>query len=910
MRSLTRLLFVLSAFMPGFPAATEPAAAALAPARLRCESLSDPLGIDAVPPRLSWAVESPRRGDRQTAYRILAASSPDLLAAGTGDLWDTGEVKSDETLHLPYAGKPLASGQAVHWKVRVWDRDGRPSAWSAPARWEMGLLRPEDWQGARWVGDPRPPDGSSAPLYRNEFTLDKPVASARAYLCGLGYHELILNGVKAGDATLDPAFTRYDRRCLYVTHDVTANLRPGRNAAGVMLGNGWMNMHADDVWEFHKAPWRARPMFLLLLRVRHPDGSETLVRSGEGWTSAPGPIVSDCIRVGESYDARREQPGWDTPTFDASGWTPAAVVDGPKGLLSAQAMPPIRVTETLRPVSVTEPKPGVFVFDLGRNIPGRARITVAGPAGATVSLKYGERLAPDGTVDQKAIHAHVKSPDFQTDRYTLKGERREMWEARFVYHGFQYVEASGWPVTEKDGKPVKPGPDNLEGRVVHTDFERIGEFECSSDLFNAIQRCTLWSYRGNYHGYPTDCPHREKNGWTGDAHFAIGQALYNFDNTAAYAKWMNDFKDEQRDAGDLPGIVPTGGWGYAWGNGPAWDSAYLIIPWSLHVHTGDTRILESHLDRWKRYVDYLTAKSKNRIVSIGLGDWVPVNAKTPVEVTSTGYYYADARIVARAARLLGRTEDAERYDAIADEIRAAFRKYFYDPDTGFVANGTQTAQSCALIHGFLDPPDRERALAALVENVGQRGGHLDAGVLGTIWLLHALTDHGRADTAYTVAGQKTFPSWGHWIAQGATTLWEDMKGEASLNHIFMGDISAWFHGSVAGIRPDPEKPGYKHIVFKPHPGGDLTWARSEVRTVRGTVASRWDREGDALALTVTVPANCTGTVHLPAGESAKATVDGKPAEGAEGVTFLRREGDRRVYAVESGEYRFRVGPSD
>ncbi len=544
---------------------------------LLCEYLENPLGIDVARPRLFWQMESDRRGERQTAYQVLAASTPERLAAGEGDLWDSGKVESDRSIQVPYEGKPLRSGQTAWWKVRAWDRDSKPTDWSPPATFEMGLLAKGDWRG-KWIARTADTAYSPAPHLRREFDVAGKVKRARIYISGLGYHDLSLNGKKVGDHLLDPGYTRYDRRVLYVTHDVTDRLVQGGNAVGVILGTGWCNVHTLAVWRFDRAPWRAAPKLLLQMRIEYEDGREETIASDERWRTSTGPIVFESIYGGETYDARLEKTGWDAAGFNDAGWEPAKAVEAPKGVLRAQMMPPIRASKTIAPVMVTEPRPGVFVYDLGQNLAGFARLTVSGPAGTRVVMRYGERLAPDGTVDQTNIAQHqVKTTPpqpFQTDTYILKGLGQETWEARFVYHGFQYVEVTG--------APGKLGPENLRGRFIHSDVETSSRFGCSNPLLNKIWRNTLWSYLSNLQGIPTDCPHREKNGWTGDAHLAAEQAMYNFFPPAVYTKWIGDLADEQRPTGELPGIVPTGGWGYDWGNGPAWDSAFLIIPWYMY----------------------------------------------------------------------------------------------------------------------------------------------------------------------------------------------------------------------------------------------------------------------------------------------------------------------------------------
>ena len=882
----------------------------LAPAHLLCEYRVNPIGIDIAAPRLSWHVESAQRGQRQTAYRILVASDRSLLDKGRGDLWDSGKVKSDATLHIPYQGTPLASYQSCWWSVRVWDKDGTPSGWSEPARWSMGILSADEWKG-QWLGYTTtyetPEDltlkgtwnqASPSPVFRKTFAAAKPVRSASLHLCGLGYHEAYLNGVKIGDHVLDPAFTRYDRASLYVSHDVTAMLRPCDNALGVMLGNGWYNVHTKVAWKFFEAPWRGEPTLLAQLRIDYKDGTSDLIVSDATWKATVGPVVLDGIRQGETYDARREMPGWAEAAYDDAGWDAARVVAGPKGVLRAQMLEPIKVTETLKPVAMTEPTPGVFVFDIGQNIAGWAQLRVAGPAGTTVQMVYGERLNANGTVDQKAIKEHTYADVFQTDTYILRGRGQEVWEPRFVYHGFQYVQVHGYPGT--------PTLESIRGRVVNTAFEQTGRFACSNPLFNKIQHGVLWSYRGNFHGYPTDCPHREKNGWTGDAHLAVEQALYNWANGAGYTKWLMDLHDEQRDSGELPGIVPTGGWGYHWGNGPAWDSAYLIIPWEMYRYYGDVRILETHYDRFKRYVDYLTTRAEGHIVKIGLGDWAPAKTKTPEALTSTVYYYVDAQITARCAEILGFPEDAQKYHALAEQIKAAFHKTFYRGD-GIYDEGSQTALSFPLFYGLVPQGERAKVLAKLVENIRSQDNHIDTGILGAKAIFNVLSENGEHETAYRMLTQTTSPSYGSWLGQGATTLWEQWDGQASRNHIMFGDVGAWFYKNLAGITVDDSTPdgvAFKHVVIRPRLVGDLTEAKASYQSIRGLIESHWTIRDGRIELTVTVPANTTATVYVPAINAAAITESDTPAGTAAEVTFVKEESGYAVFSVASGRYHF------
>ena len=889
------------------------AAGVLQPETLTCEYLSNPQGTDAAQPRLAWIPRLlllDQRGQVQTAYQILAASSRQRLDADEGDLWDSGKMSSERCSGVVYAGRPLATFQECFWKVRLWDREGNPSGWSEPARWSMGILQPGEWKG-QWLRYTKP-TGSEAikpaggkpwkqkapsPLLRKSFAVKKPLQRATASVCGLGYYELRINGSKVGERVLDPVFTRYDRRALYATYDVTGQLSPGKNAVGVMLGNGFYNPHWGDVWYFEKSPWRDEPVLRFQMRLDYTDGTSDLVVSDASWRASTGPVIHDGVRNGEDYDARREVPGWDTAGFDDSSWAVPQVVAGPKGTLRAEVTAPIRVMATLTPVQVTEPKPGLFVFDLGQNCAGWAQLRVSGPAGTRVTMRYGERLGPDGTLERKTIDTFVQNGPFQTDSYTLKGGKEEIWEPHFTYHGFRWVEVSGFP-----GKPTA---DNLRGRVVHTAFTPAGSFECSNPLLNKIQQMTLWSYRSNFVGIPTDCPQREKNGWTGDAHLAAEQAMYNVHNVAAYETWMNDFLDEQRPGGELPGIVPTSGWGYEWGNGPAWDSAYLLIPWYLYRYQDDIRVLADHYDHMKRYVDYLTRRAKDHIVDIGLGDWVPAKTETPVPVTSTGYYYVDALILSRAARLLGKDDDARVYADLAETIRRSFQKKFIKPD-GVVANNSQTALSCALYQGLARPEEKPAILERLVANVERQSGHLDTGILGAKYLFHALTDNGRVDVAYRIATQTTPPSYGAWIRRDATTLWEDWANGESRNHIMFGDISAWFYQDLAGIRLDPEVPAFRRFVIRPRPVGDLTWVRAKHESIYGSIEVAWKRTGGAFTLDVSVPVSTRALMYVPAREAGLVQENGRPAAQAPGVKFLRLEEGAALFEVGAGKYSFAV----
>lgn len=869
---------------------------------LKCNYLTNPLGVEAPSPLLSWVLQSDERGQLQTAYRIAAASDPDMLDEGKYNLWDTGKVESDSSIHIRYAGEQLTSMQACFWKVCVWGRDGKAFEWSETAVFEMGLLDKKDWK-SQWIcrtykgtdiSEPVP-----APLFRKTVTLNKKVLKARAFICGLGYHELSVNGIKIGDEVLSPAFTRYDQTVMYNTCDITSAMKCGENAIGIILGNGWYNCFTSEVWDYRQAPWRHHPKLLFQAHITLEDGEEIVITSNKSWKTSTGPIVFDGLRNGEFYDARLEKPGWNEPGYDDSKWENALIAKAPGGSLKSFQMTPIKVAEVIRPVGLKEVQPGIWVFDLGRNISGWAKLKVSGPSGTEITLKYAEKVEKDGSIDQSNIDVFIKSGECQTDKYILKGGVTETWEPRFTYHGFQYVQMEGFPGT--------PTLENLCGHIVHTAFSTRGSFECSNELLNAIQKCARRSTLTNYHGIPTDCPHREKNSWTGDASLSAEQVLFNFDPMSAYWKWLQDFKDVQRPSGQLPGIVPTGGWGFNWGSGPAWDSALILIPWYLYLYCGDLYILEEMYDNMKRYLDFMTSMADEHIVSFGLGDWCPPvgepdDYKCPAVVTDTAYYYIDAVTVSRIAALLGNTEDSEKYAVLANKIRDAFRRSFLNAETGIITGNCQTSMACALYQGLVNEEEKPKVMEKLVEQVEIQNRHIDCGILGAKYVMHTLTKLGRPDLSYAIATQATFPGWGHWISQGATTLWENWAGNSSRNHHMFSDISAWFYKGLAGINPDPQLPGFKHIIFRPNPVDGLEWVKCSHQSLYGLIECNWRTASGAFEADITIPVNCHGTLYLSDRYSGTITEGRKPVDANPYIKVCKDEYGRILLELDSGKY--------
>lgn len=828
--------------------------------QLTCEHLVNPLGIDASRPRLSWRLEDQRSDALQQAYQILLGQDSLALLHGAKAHWDSGKQLSSAML-VQYNGTELKPRTKYFWRVKVWGRDGISSV-SAIASFETGMMGKDLWTG-KWISDNKDINARNAPYFRTEFTAKKRIKSARAYVAAAGLYELSINGVRIGDHRLDPMYTRFDRRTLYVVEDVTVQLQRGANAIGVVLGNGWYNHQPLAVWNFHQAPWRNRPTFCLELKIEYTDGTQETVVSDKQWKTASGPIIYNNIYTGEHYDARIDMPGWDMPKFEDSAWQAVQYRTAPSTYIVSQQMVPIRLGKVFRPKSVTKIDHRTYVFDMGQNMAGITRIQVKGPRGTVLRIKHGERLQSDGRLDQSNIDVYYlgdkESEPFQTDILTLSG-RDDEFMAKFGYKGFRYVEVSSSAAIALDNSAVT-------AYFMHSDVEPIGQLKTSSELINKLWKATNNAYLSNLMGYPTDCPQREKNGWTGDGHLAIETALYNFDCITVYEKWLSDHRDEQQENGVLPDIIPTGGWGYGTANGLDWTSTIAIIPWQIYQFYGDPRALEECYDNIKRYVDYVDGISPSGLTTFGRGDWVPVKAQSNLELTSSVYFYADATILAAAAKLFGKTADHQKYDQLSKRIKAAINARFLNVSSGIYNNGTQTELSVPLYWGVVPDEMKARVAANLNRKVEEAHFHLDVGVLGAKALLNALKDNGYGVTAYKVAVQDTYPSWGWWIVNGATTLLEnwDLKAtrDISDNHMMFGEIGGWFFKSIGGILPDPEQPGFKNILLKPIFPQELKESSISYESPYGKILSHWKLSGNKIVYDVQIPPNAKATFYPP-----------------------------------------------
>ncbi len=889
--------------------------------RMRCEHQNQPLGIDHPAPRLSWVLESSVRGQKQTAYRILVADTPDALQADRGTLWDSGKVISERNIDHEYAGKPLLSGQRAHWKVMVWDKDGRAADWSTPSSWEMGLLQNDDWRG-RWICDGRPlPEKDAdfyqddpAPLFRKAFTLSGPVRRARLYVSGLGYYQATLNGKVVGDHHLDPIWTRPDRRVFYGTYDVTGQLAEGANCLGVTLGNGWYNPLPLRMWgriNLREHLPVGRPRFIAQLNIDYADGSHASVVSDTSWKWAPGPILRNSIYLGETYDARKEIPGWDLPGFDDRAWTIAQEAPAPGGVLQAEPLPPIKVTKYLKPVRITEPTPGVYIADMGQNFGGWARLTFDVPGGTQIGVRYGELLNPNGALNpMTSVCGQIKGKPtelghpgppgvaWQADTYVAKGGGPETYTSRFTFHAFRYVEITGLPKA--------PSADSIEGLRLNCAVEPVGSFACSNDLFNRIQTMCEWTFLSNVFGVQSDCPHRERFGYGGDLVTTSDAFMLNYDMSGFYAKAARDWHDSVLKDGMLTDTAPYVGIQYC---GVGWAMAHPLLQLQLYRYYGDRRIVEEQYPTSQRWLDLVRSRTADFIVKDGLHDHECLEGeKAPPMVTPL--YCESARMLSRLARISGRNEEAEDYGHLAGQIKQSYAGQFLAAGTGVVASGIQSVQAFALALDMLPEAERPAALESLVRDVNEKhDGHLTTGIFGTKYMLEALSREGRTETAYRIVNQRDFPGWGFMLEQGATTLWEHWKfsdNTFSHNHPMFGSVSQWFYNWLGGIEPAPDAMGFDRILLHPRFVDGLDWVNCGIDTVRGHVTCNWRRTGGHIVLTIQVPVNTTAMLDLPAPLANALTENGRPADTSEGVEKVAERKSAAMFRLVSGAYRFEM----
>jgi alpha-L-rhamnosidase len=952
---------LLSSLLAVWMGMTVAVQAEILPRRLRCEYRENPLGIDETAPRLSWIVVSGERGRKQTAYQILVAGTAGRLADDRGDLWDSGRVAGDRTVNIEYRGAKLPSRQVCHWKVRVWDRDGGPSDWSAPAVWSMGLLDPGDWR-ARYISfkDESPvfTDREAhflppARQYRKQFKIDKPVRRATVYATALGIYELHLNGRQAGDAFFAPGWTDYHRRAYYNTYDVTDLVQRGENAVGAWVADGWYSGYVGfglltgiGTERIGRYTYGKTPSVMAQLEIEYEDGSIETIGTDQTWkVTGEGPIREADMLMGEFHDARRETPEWSKPGFDDGAWQSAILAEdngdptatfyeyrnptkpgeGPRiegrkiGLgfkrPKLEAFPglPVRVMEEIRPVEINQREPGKYIFNLGQNFAGNVRLKVKGPAGHQLTLRYGEMLHPDGRLMTENLRKARA-----TDYYVCKGAPEgEVFTPRFTFHGFQYVEVSNFP--------GRPSPDTITGLVLHSDTPMAGTFECSDPMVNQLFSNVVWTQRANFLDLPTDCPQRdERMGWTGDAQVYVGTATYNADVSAFYTKWLRELMESQRPSGAFPGYAPFP-FQHGWDFGTAWADAGVICPWTIWQAYGDTRVIERCWVPMTRFMEWRKATSRDNLGIVhgnNWGDWLAQGAKTPLDYVDTVYFAISSQKMAQMAAAVGCEKEAAAYNEQFEQIKAAFDEK-YVGDDGRLAVNTQTAYALALFADLIPERLVDATGRRLAQMIASNGNHMSTGFLGTRPLLPVLSSVGQHDLAVFLLQSREFPSWGYEIEQGATTIWERWdsytkedgfgRHNAAMNsfsHYSFGAVCEWMFRMLAGIESDG--PGYSQIVIRPRPprpGSNaqqrpIDWVKASHDSIRGRIETDWRTGGDRFFLNVIIPANTTATVYVPAASAANVTEGGKPLDRAEGVRLLRMDGDLAVLAIDSGHYEF------
>ncbi len=896
---------------------------------LKCNGLDNPSGT-GLSPRFSWIIESPDHGERQTAYQILVSSTKDKSENNTGDIWDSRKIREDKTIWIDYAGKALVPGNSYYWKVRAWNKDGRPSSWSRSARFITGLPSRENWSGARWIGFEDIPDSlllvpgvhgagdnlgnvavkkTTIPYFRKDFRIGRKVSQAFVFVSGLGHYELYLNGKKIGDNFLTPGWTDYRKTCLYNTYDVTENLNNGDNTIGAITGNGFYNINRERYRKLVIA--YGAPKLILKLLIRYDDGSEDTVVSDETWKTSPSPVTFSGIYGGEDYDARLEQPGWNMPGFAAQGWKDVIAVKEPAGSLKPETDYPVKVCDTLHVKRIFTKKNGIYTYDFGQNASGIVRISVKGVKGQEVRLTPGELLDEDSLVTQKA------TGDPYYFSYILKSNEEEIWSPAFTYYGFRYLRLDG---AVPAGYPLKEGKAVVSSvQFLHTRNSSpvTGSFRCSSDLFNSVYNLIDWSVKSNMASVATDCPHREKLGWLEQTHLMGNSVKFMYDIHNLFSKMISDMEEAQLENGLVPDIAPE----YVpfvegFRDSPEWGSACIILPWDMYEWYGDIDVVRKAYPMMKKYVEYLNGLSKDNILSHGLGDWFDLGPKSPGEaqltpkaVTATSIYYYDVKLLTQMAGITGNTDDASHYKALAEEIRTSFNSRFLDKEKNIYSTGSQTAYSMPLFFGMPDEGDRKKIVANLVAGITGNNKALTAGDIGYRYLLRVLEQEGYSDLIFDMNSRSDVPGYGYQLSKGATSLtesWAALK-YVSNNHMMLGHIMEWFYSGLGGIRQTPMSAAYDTILIKPEIAGDIKWAETSYNSIRGKIVTSWKIENDRLSLKVQIPAGSVAYVVIPQSDPGQITEGGRPLDESEFIKLKGTSDGKTTLAISSGEYSFMTG---
>ncbi len=857
--------------------------------KLTCARRINPLGVDAENPILNWQLVSTQNNVLQTAYRILVSDDASLLTKNIGNTWDSKKTAGSTSIQVKYAGNPLQSAKKYFWKLIVWDNKGNVAE-SKIASWQMGLLKEQDWANAKWIAYESLPDSlrivpaehgngkkewgkrpDILPLLRKSFTVTKKIKQATAFICGLGQFEMSINGKKVGNHFLDPGWTKYDKLALYVSFDITGYLNKGSNALGVMLGNGFFYIPGERYRKMTGA--YGYPKMITRILIEYTDGTEENIVSDESWKTTPSPITYSSIYGGENYDAKLEQPGWDTPGFNDAGWKNVAVTA--PHLLVSQTAEPVKVMQKFDPVSVKEIKKNTHVYDIGQNMSGIPQITVTGNAGDTIRITPAELLKEDGTANQRA----TGSPSYYL--YMLKGTGEEKWQPRFTYYGFRYVQVDILPNKKNENAVAATKVTTVKALHTRNSTATVGSFNCSNELFNKINSLIKWAVNSNMQSIFTDCPHRERLGWQEQLHLMGTAMQYNYDILTLSKKITADIRVEQNANGLVPSTVPE----YTqmhFANGyfrdsPEWGSNAILFPWSLYKWYGDREELVKNYTVMQNYLDYLRTKDSSYLLMYGLSDWYDLGPNrpgfcqlTPMGLTATAYYYNDLIVMKKIATLLGKQNDVTKYAQWADTVKQAFNKMYFHADTKQYGSGSQTSNAIAISMGLVDETNKKAVVENMVRDIQQRNYSLTSGDIGFHYLLKLLHSTGRNDIIFTMNNRTDVPGYGYQLAKGATALTESWQAlpNVSNNHLMLGHIMEWFYEGLAGISQAENSVGYKNIVIRPKVVGDIIHAAATFQSPYGEIRSAWKKTGNSFYLKTTIPANTTAEIYLPGTDKA------------------------------------------
>lgn len=912
-----------------FPLATQ-AENACSVYNLKCEQESNPLGIETRHPRFSWQINAEARNFEQKGWQILVADSPEELESDKGNIWNSGKVKGSSSVLMPFAGNELKAGHTYFWKVRIWDQNGKPSPWSLTSRFTMGLLIENDWNNAGWIAlenDKKEEiitTGIHAPLvngqigdtktgmyrlpqFRKEFSLNKKVKQAIAFISGLGHFDLFLNGNKVGDNFLDPGWTKYDTCALYVSFDISDQLRQGSNAVGVMLGNGFFNIPRERYYKILTS--YGAPKLRMKIQVEYTDGSSQEINTGADWKATDSPITYTSIYGGEDYDANKEQSGWTLPGFNDSAWEKAVSTNWNTKLLSQRATP-LKVRDRIPTVRIIQTDKGNWVYDLGQNFSGILHLTLKTNSKQPVRLYPAELINPDQSVNQSASG----QPFYFT--YTPKGTGTETWQPQFTYYGFRYIQLEG---AVPAGKPNPDGlPEIVDITGLHTcnAAAEAGSFQCSNEMFNEIYNLIDWSIRSNMASVLTDCPHREKLGWLEVAHLMQYSIQYRYDVARLYEKIMNDMRSTQAANGQIATTAPElvefeGGFK----DTPEWGSAFIIAPWYIYQWYGDQRLIETYYPEMRRYLDYLSSKANNHIIAYGLGDWFDIGPNNPGEsqltsngVTATAIYYYNTTIMRQIAVLLGKTADANQYNELAAQIKKAFNDTFWNKATRKYDRDSQAANAIALYTGLTEPNNQEQVLNNLITDIRNRNNALTAGDVGYRYVLRALESNGASDIIYDMNCKYDVPGYGWQLAHGATSLTESWQayGFVSNNHCMLGHLMEWLFSGLGGIRQQEGSVAWKNILIKPEPVGDIREANTSYESPYGLIQTAWKKNKDEFTLRVEIPANSFASVYLPTNDIQQVSESGVSLSKQNNITVGKSDKGNLIAKIGSGVYLFNV----